>query len=364
MSGDKYLLVKGEAGLGDRIQSLLTGILYARLSGRRLLVDWSDNYYATGGVNVFPLFFQCPLYDPEAAIPNTNSVSPQVWRGRLHESAAELRADYQGPVRGGEIWREFSIDPERLHCDEDVAVMWLHNEQVELLRPHFSGAFAAFAEADSRTILRRLIRENLSLHPRLQERVAQFERYAFRRPTVGVHVRYSDYRAGLGMILWRLNRLLRREPGLQVFLATDNERVKRLFEASYPSVITAPHWYPPIAGLPLHTGRQRPDPVELGAEALVDLYLLAACDYLIVDPGSSFGRVATLLTDAPAANVFKVLTRGKPRARWRRRSYRVWLRTGLFTWGLDSLARAWRLTTRHLRRPGRVASTPAGPTRR
>src|SRR5262249_35551159 len=38
----KLLLVKGIAGLGNRILCALTGILYARLAGRKVCVDWRD----------------------------------------------------------------------------------------------------------------------------------------------------------------------------------------------------------------------------------------------------------------------------------------------------------------------------------
>ena len=357
MTGEKYLLVKGTAGLGNRLESLLTAMLYARLSDRRLLIDWTDDFYATGGINVFPLYFQCPLYDPGLAIPDTLSVSPPIWRGNLHASAYEMRQRYLGDARGRGIWRQFSIDLERLDQDEELAVIWLYAEQVDLLRRHFVGPFAGFAEADSATILRRAIRENLSLQPHLRQRVAEFERAAFRRPTVGVHVRYTDYRAGLGAILWRLARLLRREPGLQVFLATDNQRIKRLFETVFPSVISTPHWYPAWTGRPLHKGSRRPDPIERGAEALVDLYLLAACDYLIVDRGSSFGHVAALLSEAPAANVFNVPSLGKPPTPVLRWSYRLWLYTGMYHWVLGGFAGLWWLMGR-MRPSGPAGALP------
>jgi hypothetical protein len=356
MSHETYLLVKGHGGLGDRIQSLLTAFLYARLSGRRLVVDWSDSFYAAAGENVFPLYFHSPLYDPTIEIRDTCSVSPPIWRGHLHESVRDLRSRYDDRRRRNvdDIWLEFSIDPGRLDYDTEVAVLWVHTAQGDRSRPHLADALAAFADADNDTILRQLLRDNLRLHPRLQERVAEFERRAFRRPTVGVHVRYTDYRASLGAILWRLRRLVRREPGLQVFLATDNERIKRLFEIAYPSVITAPHWYPAKAGRSLHRSLGRPDPTERGAEALVDLYLLAACDYLIVDPGSSFGRVATLLSQAQGTNVFSVFSRGDLPPLVHRWSYRVmrlwgyplWLHSGMFDWGLGGLTKLWRLATR------------------
>jgi len=55
---DKYLLIKGISGMGSRILRALAGILYAGLSERRLLIDWSDPVYSSDRNNVFHRFFK------------------------------------------------------------------------------------------------------------------------------------------------------------------------------------------------------------------------------------------------------------------------------------------------------------------
>ena len=42
----KYLLVKGAAGLGNRVFALVTAILYAKLSDRTIAIDWRDSQYS------------------------------------------------------------------------------------------------------------------------------------------------------------------------------------------------------------------------------------------------------------------------------------------------------------------------------
>src|SRR5262245_46211790 len=123
MSQNKFLLVKGSSGLGNRILSALTGILYARLAGRRLLIDWSDDLYSNNKSNVFPSFFQCSACVPIDELPMTDSVSPSIWRGHLYETADYMRSQYR-TRENSEIWREFSIDLTKLDYQEDVAVMW------------------------------------------------------------------------------------------------------------------------------------------------------------------------------------------------------------------------------------------------
>jgi hypothetical protein len=201
-------------------------------------------------------------------------------------------------------------------------------------------------------ILRKLIREDLVLHPAIQERVDRFLATRMPGPAVGVHVRYSDQRSHLAATLRALDAILRREPELQVFLATDNPQVERLFAAGYHHVITAPHWLPQ-SGIAAHNNRACPDRVEHGIEALVDLYLLSRCRYLIIDTTSSFSVLAELLTQAPQSSIVDVksagFVHGKLDPALRRALWRAWRRLGLFTWGLTALRGPLRLR-RALRR--------------
>src|SRR6476660_4408245 len=86
----KYVVVKGKAGLGNRMLSAMTGILYARLCGRRIVVDWSDLTYSNDGSNVFPRLFLLPDSDAKLPPGARESVYPPLWRDRLDKSASEV----------------------------------------------------------------------------------------------------------------------------------------------------------------------------------------------------------------------------------------------------------------------------------
>src|SRR5919109_721273 len=94
MSRDRYVLVKGSSGLGNRIGCVMTGILYARLTGRRLIVDWSDKIYSNDRRNVFHHFLQCSMYKPGDEVPHTDSVNPSIWRGHLGRSMYYMAKRY------------------------------------------------------------------------------------------------------------------------------------------------------------------------------------------------------------------------------------------------------------------------------
>jgi hypothetical protein len=81
----------------------------------------------------------------------------------------------------------------------------------------------------------------------------------------------------------------------------------------------------------MHRNPESPDRLMHGVEALVDLYLLASCDYLILDESSSFSYVASLITNAPNSNVFNVQLGHMipPEVR-----HQIWLLKIRLQWGL------------------------------
>lgn len=344
VSPDKFLLVKGVGGMGNRMQSALGAIWYARLTRRKLLVDWSDYYYSADGSNVFPRFFQCPAASRSDDIPVTDSVRPAIWRGHLRDSVYDMRRRYGAGTALN--WPNFSVDLTTCDDQEEVIVMWTYNHQIELLRKNFAGAFNRLTEDSTEAIVRKMLQNDLLLHPSIRERVDEFKARCFLGKIVGVHVRYTDQRSRVWTILKTLNALLKHEPDLRIFLATDNRQITRLFEESYRGVIATPHWYSAVHGLAIHRHPERTAPMESGIEALVDLYLLADSNYLIVDSSSSFSYLAKLLTKAPDAHVQDVGHRDPPAPARRRFVTRVMLKWGLYSWGLRVLGKLARIQRR------------------
>lgn len=58
MGKKKYLILKGAAGLGNRLTTLMKAIKYANATGRTLFVDWDDGMFANKGDNAFPRLFE------------------------------------------------------------------------------------------------------------------------------------------------------------------------------------------------------------------------------------------------------------------------------------------------------------------
>jgi hypothetical protein len=272
---------------------------------------------------------------PTEYIPATDSVSPAAWHGNLNKSATSMRTPYRNNT---EFWQSTSIDLTKLDYQEDVLVMWTYHGEVNLLRDHFTGAFEELRKMSRDEILSKLLKEDLSPQPWIKNKVDEFRREQFRGKIVGVHVRYSDHRARLLAILNKLNRLINLNPGLQIFLATDNIQIKQMFEENYPGLITTQHWYPK-PGSRIHDNRACPDRLASGVESLIDLYLLAECDYLIIDSSSTFSYMASLLTIAPESNVYDLKRGDKLTPLLRRMTWRTMQRLGLYSWGLNILSK-------------------------
>ena len=305
----KIILVKGTAGLGNRILSLLTAILYAQLSNRTLVIDWRDPYYSTDKTNSFNDFFMYDNKEMTVSLPLSDSIAPAIWRSNLHHTVDEILTKYAADsVNHPDTWSKFSIDLSRLDYDEDILVMWSYFEQLNVMRRHFYGEWAELRGLDTKTILRKLMRDHLCLKPAIQKQVTQFKKDRLTRPTIGLHIRCSDKRSRISPMLKKLNSLQKKYPEIQIFLATDNSEIKQKIENNYQRVLTIPKWYPePYT--PIHVGLS--DRMHHGLEALIDIYLLAECDYLILDESSSFAYVATLISNSHEKQIYNF-----QRGRW------------------------------------------------
>jgi hypothetical protein len=337
-AGDKILLVKGIAGLGNRILCAMGAVLYARLSGRRLVIDWTDPLYSSNGDNVFHRLFTSRACSPADAIPSMESVYPALWSDRLDQSARQVVVEKH--YNPDEVRRELSLDSGKLDYAEDLLVMVEYDAPVGRMRHHFRGPFQELAAKSTSDILAQLLREDLVLAPDVRSRVNDFKRRKFNSHVIGVHVRYSDYRVRLLAIIKQLNALLKKKPDSQIFLATDNIEIQKMFERSYRGVVTTPHWYA-NPGKPIHKSATNSRRLESAIEGLVDMYLLAECEHLIFDASSTFSEVSSFLSDAPSQNKVDVSAGdpGKGNRRARETMTRILRRARFSSWAFRLLPR-------------------------
>ena len=130
------------------------------------------------------------------------------------------------------------------------------------------------------------------------ERVEEFKRAFFRPPTVGMHIRRTD---NTGAMLRSPDRSYFRagdrlvETGRQLFLATDNHETSQLVRRRYGEKVIH---YPKNSCLEWRWPRKSFSTEEV-IHDMVDLWLLASCEFVIGSQGSSYSRVAILLNRSP-----------------------------------------------------------------
>jgi hypothetical protein len=278
----RWLVVKGVAGLGNRLCALATALGYARATGRTLVIDWNDWVYSPDRRDVFARLFAAPRTPPVAAIPADLPVAPAIWSGQL-ERSVDWMIDRHGIGYGDETRDRLSIDP-GTDPDAPVAVFLDWSTRHDAL-----GTPAR-------------LRDELRPAARIAARVDDLARRHLGAPTVGAHVRQTDNMSadfigthGVSVGAVEAAVAARLTPSATLFLATDNRAVLEHFRRRFPRVVSLPKWYPAVAGEPMHVGA--PDRLAGGEDALVDLLLLGRCDALVYSSSTSFALAALAMSD-------------------------------------------------------------------
>ncbi len=314
---DLYFCAKGKAGLGNRMLAGITGWLYSQLSGRIFVPDWSDFTYSNDGTNVFHQLFECE--GSVATLPDLaeTSVAPPIWVGHLDKQASHM-IDATDPRDhdSAAAWRKYSIDLGRLDYPERYAMFWSYTQHIKLLRKHFTGAWAEWARLSDEQIIARVLQRHILLSAGIRAQVDAFKAANLPGEIIGVHVRYMDRKASIHDFLKHIDKLHAKRPDAVVFLATDNKEAEDLIRGRYPRVVTTPKWFPE-GGISMHQNPECPDRTNNAIEALIDMYLLAECDYLIFPGSSTFSKIASLISKMPRAQMIDI-ERYNPRIRIKR----------------------------------------------
>ena len=314
-TAQKFLVCKGTSGMGNRILAACTALLYGELANRKVVIDWRDESYSEGGENAFSTYFDCPTAYPIDALPETDSVFPDLWVGNLDQSLGKYRAELN--LKG---YADMSFDPSKIDFSEDIIVFCAYTHKINSLRPLFKGEFAPFIEMTVSEILRSILDAKMHLVKQISDEIYGYKKKNFTPNTIGVHVRYTDIKVPLEKIIGKVQTLVNKHKDSAVFLATDSQDVITQFEQKFSGLITVDKWFPP-QGQRMHQNWDNcPDRYQNGVEALTDLYLLSECNSLVFSSKSSFGYVASLLSKADTRNIYDVEVDTSLMGRLRRQS--------------------------------------------
>ena len=302
---DKRVIIKAKGGMGNRMLCAASGILWAKVSGRRPCVDWRDEAYSREGENSFATFFNRPEL---AAIPREDEVGelfPLAWEGHLHRNVASMLHRYDPDKHQSlTIHRKYSVNPRRYDYTHDTVVFWYYMGQFANLAPAVRKALPGYGGLSTSQIMAKAVREELPLAQVIRTRVERYqhEHWPDAGEVVGVHIRHSDRRSNLDAIERVVRARLAECPGASLFVATDNAGVERHYRETFERVLVTPKWFPP-EGKAMHQSDVCQDPVENGIEALTDMYLLARCDRLVYPGRSTFSVISRAVSGLPGSRV-------------------------------------------------------------
>jgi hypothetical protein len=292
---DKHLLIKAKGGLGNRILSAIGGLVYAELSDRVPVIDWRDGIYAPRGENAYPLLFDSPVTAQADALEGVESVTPALWRGRLHADPSQV-IDEMFPHRHASafVYRDLCVDLSRADHPESLAVYWSYLPKLPRMRGLMrkSPTYRSMSYGD---IYRRHLARSFIPNARIREALDVLLPDPS-QPVIGAHVRYTDRRTSIEGVIEDVRRLMEGLPGAAVFLATDNAGVEERIKATFDRVITQPKAFAPDGGQ-LHSHQATHDMVREAENALIDMWALSRCTRLVYSSHSTFSYTSWLLGD-------------------------------------------------------------------
>lgn len=287
----RYLLIREwSQGFWSDVDHVLGMCLLAEIAGRLPVVWWGaqSRFSADSAGNAWERFFEPVSRAAVSDLARLDSF-PAKWQGQ----------PLSGPIRNrwsGAGSRQVGL--ELLDRDEPVVVSDFHTGMKALL-PWLPPAHP-LAGASLQDAYRSLVRKYLRPRPEI---LAEADRFAVAhfgaRPIIGVHVRGSDKVeevSGLENILadyFRvLDERLRARPDAGLFLLTDDERVRALYEKRYAARLVSTSCARSSSNVGVHYMAHR-DPARTGVEVMVDTYLAARSSEFI---GLGFSNVSLFVS--------------------------------------------------------------------
>lgn len=307
---NKFIYLKGISGFGNRIRSYLEAVFYCHITGRQLIVDWTDGVYAPKGVNAFDCFFAGPLvsptHQPWLAVTDEMTLCPASWKGGLSGHWRE-RIDFvqwrTDDLKRDNPYSYFNFEPDRFDYTEDVLVWISWTFRWGLFQNHRQIFPDEFKILSRDAIKKKLLLDHAHLNQHISKKIDDFASDHFRQPMIGVHVRYTDnllqkFIAKRNVIIDDyfpvIDKLLKEQPNSKIFLCTDNYAVLEFFKENYSDIVSTNKFYPEDNGA-IHSSKLCQDKVQMGEEALIDMYLLSRCGHVVHTGTSSFTEIPLLL---------------------------------------------------------------------
>lgn len=326
----KFLIVKGCAGLGNRLITLAAAMEYAVKTNRILIADWSDGQFSMKGDNIFYKFFELEGIDHLKSYkeienyanitkyPHSFGEMPEasVYDIFVHDSGKYLKkiipAFILSKVRGrisfvNEYWR-CKKSPHDKARESDLGALYSIFDRTSI------PAGSKYEKSITTDVLfyidfcpsydPELINKIKLKEEHMKEVEAFSHEKKLNKNSIGIHIRSTDKTPGivLGKLFEKIKELSIK--GLKIFLATDSLTIEKEVKRNFSEVITYPKFLPQAQEEGLHQYALYNNMTELAEtifkESIMDMWLLSKCEYLYFQGNSSFSNISRILHKEPS----------------------------------------------------------------
>lgn len=288
-----YIISARTTGWGDYLLSLVAAWYHAKASGKTLIIDWRSSLYLSNPeLNAFVHYFQScseiagvPVIceDPLGAIRLDGAVYSPIWQRTSRN--VRLR-DYQARI-----------------FHEDIAEDCLSKDRNDSTITYYDCVPWAIEHKE----LSQHVLKNINLKPLIQSKVDRFIEQKFRQKMIGVHLRCGNQGDTMDHTKFWQNQAQAIERVCTIidaavekfgsdcglFLCTDTKEVEQTIRQKYPDAIVRAKDFRASGDGELHHFKfdkysQNDRVLQMGEDALIDMYLLAASDVIVRFPPNSY----------------------------------------------------------------------------
>lgn len=292
--------MKGCAGLGNRLVTVMSAIRYANQNQRVLVVDWSDGQFDKKGTDAFEKCFTLKnvshISPGEVKDWESMSHSSELFKNNRNEGLYDLYVEYQSPF--------FLKFPERLFSVTGLSKLRRCWKPVAAGQPAlpFGGDLKDGQPEDVLYYIDFLpaiaydaLPDYLELKPAIEKKINDLSARMGLKEAVGLHIRSTDKKP-TRPVEEVIDHLKKHHPGQPVYLSTDSTQIEELFAASFAKLLLLPKTKPELKGEGLHQwalyNKQEELKYVIYEESVLEMFLLSKCKTLYYQGNSTFSNIS------------------------------------------------------------------------
>lgn len=333
---NKYLVLKGCAGLGNRLLTIKDAILYAKANKRTLYIDWSDGWHLNKNQNSFYIYFDLIGVDyikSIAPIINAYNNGATTYPKSLttDDLNQDIYSNFYFKIRKpnkyishyfsylentnwaylvrNRFWYRINKNNnnpfKRLYTSINSTNKFLFGSLLHTTKREENIVlytdFGTFENSDE-------IFKYIKLKDEYIDRFTNFAVSQYLNNRIGIHIRYTDKRPTTSLEhLFNMIDTIYLPKSQGIFLSTDNPEIEELFRQRYKELVITYHKEMPPIGCNnvgkadfggIHHWAINQDletKKQLFEATIADMWLLSMCKYLLWQGNSSFSYISTIL---------------------------------------------------------------------